>query len=145
MTNIFEHDFFADYDWDHLTSGRGQPDTIKPPYLPPPHSDLKVGLYTQSLKKKTHSHYTQSLKKKTHSHCTPSTYFGATLSQPTLLTHNITTNYYLITFPSPPHSDLKVCRRPRPRYTLSFLPIYASLCIYPHNFMYTFFFKLILS
>ena len=58
MTNIFEHDFFADYDWDHLTSGRGQPDTIKPPYLPPPHSDLKVGhssLHTVIEEKNTQS------------------------------------------------------------------------------------------
>ena len=43
VNNIFEHEFFADYDWKQLLEGRGMPGTPPPPYVPPPQADIKMG------------------------------------------------------------------------------------------------------
>jgi serine/threonine protein kinase/CRP-like cAMP-binding protein len=38
VNNIFEHDFFADYDWQQLTDKH-----VPPPFTPKPHMDISVG------------------------------------------------------------------------------------------------------
>ena len=38
VNNIFEHDFFADFDWQRLTEHR-----VPPPFTPKPHMDISVG------------------------------------------------------------------------------------------------------
>ena len=44
VNNIFEHEFFADYDWDQLLEGRGRSShAAQPPYIPPPQADIKMG------------------------------------------------------------------------------------------------------
>jgi serine/threonine protein kinase len=44
VNNIFEHEFFADYDWEHLLDGRGHRcNDVQPPYIPHAQADIKMG------------------------------------------------------------------------------------------------------